>query len=300
MSKIVIVSYANSSYYESALRLKRSIKKYSDFDYHYAFAPWDIDQNFEKSNTKVLTHKEGDGWWLWKPYFIKQVLNQLEEGDIILYMDSGVYLTESIKPLMDYFISTDLPLMCFTRENHKGLSEQRNTKRDCLITLGCDEPKYWQSSQRVCTYHLWRKCKTSLLLVDEWLYYCQFLKLIDNSASKHPEYDEFQNHSNDQSIFSLLTKKYDIPATIVESSGVNKIRLNDMKTLIHPIYWDQNKKNRRGFLKDSDFALSDKINYLFFKSKELSYNLRRRPLRKIFWTTSLINRVKRKIIGIFN
>lgn len=200
------------------------------------------------------------------------MLNELEEGDILLYMDSGVYFIESSQPLIDYFISSDLPLMCFTREN-SGLNEKKYTKRDCLIALGCDEEKYWKSPQRVATYNLWRKCKTSLSLVDEWLHYCQSLQLINNSPSKHPEYSEFQYHRHDQSIFSLLTKKYDIPATIVEGTDINKIRLNNTKTIHHPIYWDSNKQNRNEFFKEPDFALSDKISYLFSNQKTYSTTL---------------------------
>lgn len=63
MSKIVVVSYANSLYYHSAVRLKESIKKYHNYNQHYSFSPWDIDLNFEKSNTKILTQR-GGGWFM--------------------------------------------------------------------------------------------------------------------------------------------------------------------------------------------------------------------------------------------
>ena len=48
--------------------------------------------------------------------------------------------------------------------------------------------------------------------VDEWLRFAAQSSLIDDSPSKAPNYPGFREHRHDQSIFSLLSKKYDIEA----------------------------------------------------------------------------------------
>jgi len=39
-------------------------------DEYYNYGPNDIDNEFKKKNIEILSQKRGNGYWLWKPYFI--------------------------------------------------------------------------------------------------------------------------------------------------------------------------------------------------------------------------------------
>jgi len=44
---------------------------------------------------KVLSVPKGDGLWAWKVLCVSQVFGRAKEGDLVFYMDSGAYPTES-------------------------------------------------------------------------------------------------------------------------------------------------------------------------------------------------------------
>jgi len=47
-------------------------------------------------------------------------------------------------------------------------------------------------------------------LIEEWVHYSSKYNLIDNSPSKNKNLNGFVQNRNDQSIFSLLTKKHQL------------------------------------------------------------------------------------------
>ncbi len=204
MPKKILITYANHIYLDSRKKLIASSKKFSDFDEYHAFAPWDLDIEFRNKNHAILKQQRGDGYWLWKPYIIDKILTQMDEGDILFYADAGCYFIKPAKILIDVFTISSLPIMTFELEH----AEKHWTKKDCFIAINhkCLHPK-----QRQACYHLWRKNKVSEKIVKEWLHYAQDPQLITDLPSKHPNYTGFIEHRHDQSIFSLLTKKHNIP-----------------------------------------------------------------------------------------
>ncbi len=203
--KITLLCYSNHIYHNAKQKLIRAAKMCEEVDRVHSFAPWDIDRAFYQQHKDILQCYRGGGYWLWKPYLIQKVLRTMENNEYLLYMDAGSYMIDSIRPLIDLF-SNNKPIICF--ENCQ--IEKYFTKRDCFIALKCDSPLYTDTNQRMATFHLWKKCAASLDFVDEWLRFAVQRKLIDDSPSKAPNYPGFREHRHDQSIFSLLSKKYDI------------------------------------------------------------------------------------------
>ena len=92
-----------------------------------------------------------------------------------------------------------------------GWSEKTWTKRDVFIELQCDSREYFDSKQRCATYFLIKKTKKTEAFVKEWLEHAQKYELIsdeDNVLHKQPNYEGFRENRHDQSIFSVLSKKY--------------------------------------------------------------------------------------------
>ena len=86
------------------------------------------------------------------------------------------------------------------------------TKRDAFILMDCDNPKYSESKQRLNSFSLWKKSRYTIDFINEFLYYAQDERLITDLENQcgYPNYPGFKEHRYDQSIFSLLTKKYDL------------------------------------------------------------------------------------------
>ena len=73
-----------------------------------AFTPCEIGKEFYEKNKEILQSPRGGGYWLWKPCFINRVINELSDGDILIYSDAGVEiiadLNEIIKVMGDVFL----------------------------------------------------------------------------------------------------------------------------------------------------------------------------------------------------
>lgn len=77
--------------------------------------------------------------------------------------------------------------------------------------MGLDEEAYYNSSQREATYIWIIKNEFTVSLINEYLEYAQDERIITDLPSSSPNHSEFKDHRHDQSIWSLLCKKYEIP-----------------------------------------------------------------------------------------
>jgi hypothetical protein len=207
---ILLINYANGSFRESQKLNSRTGRKVGSFDKVISYSPKDIEPEFFQRNVSILSQPRGNGCWLWKPYFIKRSLDLLNPGDFLFYCDSGSYFIRPITPLIDICNQSGQDLVPFELDH----LEREWTKRDTFILMRCDSPKYSDSKQRLATFSLWRKSRFTMDFVAEYLRYAQDERVLtdmDNQCG-YPNYPGFREHRHDQSIFSLLTKRFDLEA----------------------------------------------------------------------------------------
>ena len=77
--------------------------------------------------------------------------------------------------------------------------------------MGLDKPEYTDTFQRMASYQVIRKTQFTLKFYEEYLNLSTIEHNITDNSSVANNYDIFKEHRHDQSIFSLLTKKYNIP-----------------------------------------------------------------------------------------
>lgn len=205
----IAINYADEAY-----------KKAQNFNTKTAYAKGNVDQvieytrdniesSFLESYKNILNQKRGGGYWLWKPYIIKRTFNVAKEGDYIFYADSGSYYINSIDYLINVLNKENLWLMSF----QLPFIEVEYTKRDIFEAFGLWSNKEKKRNQRLATFILTKKTKESENFFDEYLEYATLGSIITDSPSKHqPEDIHFVENRHDQSIFSMLCKKWKIPA----------------------------------------------------------------------------------------
>ncbi|MWB94514.1 hypothetical protein GON26_09070 [Flavobacterium sp. GA093] len=90
--------------------------------------------------------------------------------------------------------------------------------------MDCDNSKTIDSKQRLAGFSLWRKSDFTIKFLDEWLNFAQDERILMDEVNQlgFPNYEDFIEHRHDQSIFSLLTKKYDLKAYRDPSQFGNK------------------------------------------------------------------------------
>lgn len=200
---VYVVNYANDKY-KSVQKLNTKTAYKFGADKVLSFGPENIEKSFYEKHKKILDIKRGNGLWLWKPYIINRVLNELEENDILMYCDSGAFFIGNIKKVTSYtekydMIVFDIPLI-----------EKQFTKSEAFFKMKCTEKRYYESNQVIATYFCVKNTPAVRKFMKEWLMYCCDYDVI-GPAVKDKEKSYFISHREDQSVFSLLCKKYEIP-----------------------------------------------------------------------------------------
>lgn len=209
--KKILINFADNRFKLTQRFNSETGLKVAKFDCVFSYGIKDIDKNFYNKNQKILDFRRGAGYWLWKPYFILKTLEENADfGDYIFYCDSGAYFLNSIAFLIKEMNNSKVDVMCFELSH----LEKNWTKRDCFILLDAEDKKYTHSPQRYSSFHLVKKSNFSLKLYKEFLRYSQDPRMITDEPNilGKPNFDGFREHRHDQSIFSILSKKYDLPA----------------------------------------------------------------------------------------
>ena len=109
----LLINYANKRFKEFQKLNSKTGIKVAGFDKVISYSPEDIDRDFFQKNEKILKCPRGNGYWLWKPYFIKKSLELLDAGDFLFYCDSDYRFISSIQPIIDIALQTGQPIMSF-------------------------------------------------------------------------------------------------------------------------------------------------------------------------------------------
>ena len=194
------VTYANEKYQDLQMSLIEKAKSIGiNCCYHYR--PIHIDKKFYENNKAILDCEVGTGYWLWKPYFILQKLKEIDDGDILLYIDCGddFIMPDALK-LREFLTDTmNNEWILLTRGGYKN---KYWTKRDCFVFLDSDEEKYTDSIQLEAGIVVVKKCKEAIMFISAWLALCQIPQLIndDPNVCRLPNYEGFVEHRHDQSL----------------------------------------------------------------------------------------------------
>jgi hypothetical protein len=210
--KVFITFGAGSDdYIKAGQRLKSQADGLKLFDQSILYTNVDLKNDklfWEKHGQFVELNKRGYGYWLWKPYIIKKQMDQMKDGDILLYLDSGCEIDIRHRDMMIRHFET------VRRDLIIGLptifKEKQWTKMDLMVALDAMDSKYTDTPQRQGGIMMLYVCDRTRKLVDQWYEVACDYHLIDDSSSIRINDPTFIEHRHDQSIFSILTKKYDL------------------------------------------------------------------------------------------
>lgn len=194
------LTYSDKYYAQSRDFGAWTAKHIGGFDNIVIAGPEDLDDGFKKKNAAILSYKRGAGLWLWKPYIVLRTLEKLDNGDVLFYSDAGACFVRSARKIIDGMQQDiwccDIPTV-----------EEQFTKSACFTALECEGALYRKSNQRIATFFAVRKSEGTMDFVTKWLEACENIDLIspEECSENNPI---LLSHREDQSIFSLLTKKY--------------------------------------------------------------------------------------------
>ena len=168
------------------------------------------DPDFWTKHGDFIEHnKRGYGYWLWKPYLINLVLEHLNENDVLVYIDAGSTINPNGLPRLNEYVdllnNSDYGVLSFQLS---WWPEKCWTKRILLEYFGFDaDNETLNSGQCLGGLQVIKKNKHSVELVSKWFELASIYQFIDDTKISN-ENSEFMEHRHDQSIYSLLVKKY--------------------------------------------------------------------------------------------
>ena len=88
--KYVGLTFSDEKYIKTRERYVAEMESKDIFSQIFSYGPQDLDAQFVKDHGEFIRNNpRGYGYWIWKPYIILKVLNQLDNGDILVYGDAG-------------------------------------------------------------------------------------------------------------------------------------------------------------------------------------------------------------------
>lgn len=215
--KKVHCAYADHVFEKSLQLCEKTSLEVGGVDQFFAYRPPDLNMyGFYERNKHILTQQPGAGWWAWKPFVVLQTLEEVDDGDIVLYTDAGVSILQNIDILFDITANAKDNRMLFGSPLLYGPhTHAMFTRRDCFVEMQLDYPHYWNSRMLNAAFHVWMKTDRNVEFVTEWLEYCCNERAISHLSQVHglpdlPENNKhpMDKHRWDQSILSLLSMKY--------------------------------------------------------------------------------------------
>lgn len=230
-----IVIYGTDEFSGTLELLKDSIRDYVDEIHTYNRS--DIDQTFYKENENILKQSRGNGYWIWKPYFILKTMDKLNNGDLCMYLDAGMTVIRSIDILFKLCKENNGILLFENRNANLNGEVWKNymwTKYDCFHLMNCNSNTYVYGDQVDAAFQVYEKNKSSLEFINEYLIYCKNENIVTDCPNVNGNnYDGFVDHRHDQSILSLLAIKHNISLEKCPSHWGNHLIDRKFKNLFY-------------------------------------------------------------------
>jgi len=228
---IQLISFATPNFYFSQYKLIKTAKQFG-INNIYLYNHQDFKKTiFYKENITITSQNRGAGYWIWKPYYIYEHLLNIQEGEILVYSDSGIQIIANLDPLFKIANESATGIILF--ENYQGSAYFAKSKSFEVDYNGLyvepNKNKYWckndifdavdfadtslvESPQVDANVMIFKKSKYSLQFVQEWLNLCKNPQLITDSPalSRNTKLNTFFGHLHDQSIISVLAAKWKI------------------------------------------------------------------------------------------
>lgn len=210
--KVLLISFAtNDRWFRSQKRLNESAKNrniYGCISYNYET----LEPLYRQKYSHLLNnYTRGSGYWMWKSHIIKQSMRKIDEGDIILYVDSGQTIINDLTFVFNKCLENNIVFFDNRGDNCIPFTNRKWTKRDAYILMDCDSEEYYDAKQVDASIQLYKKCDFTKKFLDEFDEYSQNENIISDLPNITKEnLPEFYDHRHDQSILSILAKKYNI------------------------------------------------------------------------------------------
>lgn len=209
----IAYNWAHNTFYSAQKLNTQTAYDIGGVDKVFEYTMSDIERlgpEFYTRNQHILSQKRGSGYWLFKMFFANYLLNSTEvpEDSWIIYADSGCYYVDSVDHIINV-LERDGQSIFISRQNHLSYIW---TKIDSFVYTDTNESKYTHSCMRAAGWQIFKKNDFSRKFYSEFLTYAQDYRVLTDAPNEcgYPNYPGFRENRHDESLISLLAKKYEL------------------------------------------------------------------------------------------
>jgi hypothetical protein len=204
---IHLITYGNNIFERAKKRLYKEAKESKWFDTITLYGPKDLDNEFKKRFKNILNKRRGGGYWIWKSHIIKKKLSEINENDILIYLDAGCSINKKGKKRFDEYINilnnSDKGIISF----YMGHIEKYWTTKEIFNYFNVhNDNKIINTGQIIGGIRIMKKNKNLIHLIN-----LESKTLYDNPLLFTDHYNKNQNsyfkdNRHEQSVFSVIRK----------------------------------------------------------------------------------------------
>jgi len=221
LTRVHIVSFADSRLRGSRSRFVDQARKFG-FSTVRVYDEKKLSRSFRKNfSSRLRPEIRGFGYWVWKPHIILHRLNELPEGDVLIYADVGFHIRiEGIDWFLEYLRNMkaeNADFLAFRSCAPKNrpywdgrwvphLPDSHWSKGDLLDHLQMRNRPEVHDATIGSGLLFMRNSKTSRMFIEQWQGILENLHLVDDSPSISPNLEGFVENRHDQAALSLMLK----------------------------------------------------------------------------------------------
>lgn len=212
-----LISFGDDYFNYKKQILKKQAESTGWFDGVIIHSPETLEEFFNQ-HKDFVTNSRGYGYWIWKPYIILNLLEKINDGDNVFYIDSGGCILEHRNKRFEEYLELlkHNPILVFADggscEKSPNYKEKYFQKMKVLkrFNLQNDE-EFLNSGQVEGGVFICKKCQESVDFLKEWLnLLTEDNYSLVNDDDNFEQLNEFIDHRHDQSILSILSKKKNV------------------------------------------------------------------------------------------
>ena len=213
------------------------------FDTVTVYGPEILDKDFKEKFKHILSHSRGAGYWIWKLYIIQKKLNEINENDILIYLDAGCSINSKGKKRLDEYIDmlnkSDEGIISFQISH---LPEKHWTTKEIFQYFNVDiNSDIANSGQIVGGIQVMKKNENLKKLLNQLQkVYDDNSLLVTDFYNKHNQMSYFKENRHEQSIFSIIRKLHN--PIILEDETYFRNNWDNRNPEKYP-FWATRKRN---------------------------------------------------------
>ncbi len=203
--KLVFATFANTDYMTTD-RIQDQVREFGVFDEIHGCTEATIADFVETHKDFIAKHRKGYGEWIWKPKIALTMLESMNDNDILVYCDAGMYLNRHGLVRFAQYVELlqEKSIVAFSLNG-----EYMASYYACPDAVESYFPEFYSTPHRYCYagVFLMKKTEESVQLVKDWLELCEtYPYLLGESKKKHADY---RGGDGDNGLFNLCLAKHD-------------------------------------------------------------------------------------------